>query len=505
MRKTATYARQSLDKKDSLSIEAQLEECKKRTKEEVIEYFDKGYSGKNTERPDLKRLIIDIKQGKIKQVIVYKLDRISRNIVDFYKLYEIMKKHNCSFVSATENFNTEDVTGEMLMGFLAIFAQMERANIQQRVKDNYYYRAKEKGSWLGGPAPYGKILTKQNKTPILIDDEEEKKAVELMFGWYVGTEHCSLGEIARRLNDMGYKPRKRGVFNSVTVSKILQNPIYVVADELLYSYFKTREIQFVNEKEEWDGTTAAHVIGKKIGNANIRSYTTMKEQTIYLTNFPGYIPSLQYIKVQEQLAENKQVERLNVYGRLKELGGKIKCKECGYAIKSYSASTNGRPYLECYGKRSLHVCECKYNKINFYELQNVVGEEIQKQLNNLKSIYDKRKEKHSQITSLIEKKIQKLDTMIKQADENKLLEKAFQNSIMQLQKEIDELELEQQKASVSYVELSMLYNNAVMNFVKSGISYNELDDETKREIINVLIDKIYLTNDINDITIQWKI
>ena len=318
MKETAIYARQSIDKKESLSIEGQIEQCKILLKGNIPSiYKDKGYSGKNTERPDLKRLINDIKLDRIGKVIVYKLDRISRNITDFYKLYEIMEQHKCQFVSASESFDTSSAMGKAMMGILAIFAQMERENIQKRVKDNYYYRTATTGSWAGGPAPFGFANGRNEQgKPTLKVIENEKEAVELAFALYSGLEHCTLGEVARKLNEGGFKPHKRDVFDSVTVSKILQNPIYVKADKLLYSYFKKRKIKFLNSEDDWNGTRTAHIIGKKVGNANIRSYTTMEEQSVYLTNFTGYIPSVQYLSVQDRLAENQQITRNNTMGLL---------------------------------------------------------------------------------------------------------------------------------------------------------------------------------------------
>ena len=135
------YARQSVDKKDSVSIETQIDDCKTRCKTANIRiYKDKGYSGKNTERPEFKKLVRDIEAGLISKVVVYKLDRISRNITDFYKVYELMKQHNCVFISKTEEFDTSNPMGRAMMGILAVFAQMERENIQTRIKDNYGYR-----------------------------------------------------------------------------------------------------------------------------------------------------------------------------------------------------------------------------------------------------------------------------------------------------------------------------------------------------------------------------
>ena len=155
MRQEAIYARQSVDKKDSVSIEAQIEQCRALAKtQEPLVFQDKGFSGKNTERPDLKRLFEAIRAGRISTVYVYKLDRISRNIVDFNQLYQTMEAYGTEFVSVNEKFDTSSVMGRAMMQIIAVFAQMERETIQQRVKDNYYYRITD-GRWAGGPAPYG--------------------------------------------------------------------------------------------------------------------------------------------------------------------------------------------------------------------------------------------------------------------------------------------------------------------------------------------------------------
>ena len=112
----AIYGRQSIDKKDSISIESQFEFCRYELKGgEAKEYKDKGYSGKNIERPDFQRLLKDIRAGLIRRVIVYKLDRISRSIVDFAKLMELFKQYNVEFVSCTEKFDTSTPMGRAML------------------------------------------------------------------------------------------------------------------------------------------------------------------------------------------------------------------------------------------------------------------------------------------------------------------------------------------------------------------------------------------------------
>ncbi len=119
----AIYARQSVDKTDSISIESQLEYCKYETRENPYKFYpDKGYSGKNTNRPAFEEMLEDIKQGKISRVIVYKLDRISRSILDFANMMEIFSKHNVEFVSSTERFDTSTPIGRAMLNICIVFA-----------------------------------------------------------------------------------------------------------------------------------------------------------------------------------------------------------------------------------------------------------------------------------------------------------------------------------------------------------------------------------------------
>ena len=135
----ALYARQSIDKKDSISIETQLEYGKNICKLENLEYkeyFDKGFSGSNLDRPKFKELLKDIESGKINKVVCYRLDRISRSLVDFSNLLVLFQKYNVEFVSATEQFDTSTPIGRAMINIIMVFAQLERETIQQRITDN---------------------------------------------------------------------------------------------------------------------------------------------------------------------------------------------------------------------------------------------------------------------------------------------------------------------------------------------------------------------------------
>lgn len=498
------YARQSLDKKDSLSIEGQIEQCKTKLlpNEQFKVYTDKGFSGKNTERPSLHELLKDIESGNIDGVVVYRLDRFSRNISDFYNMYEVMKKHSCEFVSVSESFDTSTPMGRAMMGILVTFAQMERESIQERVKDNYYYRVSQDGRWAGGTPPYGFVNSRtEDGKPTLAVDEDKIQAVKLIFKMYSEDINVSLGKIAKELRERGYVCSRSGktTWDSSTISKILQNTLYVKADEILYKYLEIRKIKFLNDISSWNGEHSCHIIGKRVGNSNIRKYTDFKEQSVYITNFSGIIDSRTYIHCMERLGRNEQISNSTRSGVLEELGGKLKCS-CGYAIKSYSRSTNGRPYLDCYANRSLHICNHKFNKFIFPEVQKQVGNEIQNKIGEIDGILKNKQKARNAKREEIKKYEKQLENLVLMASMSDELEQAVLNQIEATQRKINELQLDLKVNADIADDLQI----SALGF-DYHIEYKELDVDAKKYIINLFIEKIILHEDTEEIEIFWKI
>lgn len=119
IREDIIYARQSVDRKDSISIESQIDFCKYELKGGSCKVFkDKGYSGKNTDRPEFQKLLVEIRKGRVKRVIVYKLDRISRSILDFATMMELFQQYDVEFVSSTEKFDTSTPMGRAIRSLL---------------------------------------------------------------------------------------------------------------------------------------------------------------------------------------------------------------------------------------------------------------------------------------------------------------------------------------------------------------------------------------------------
>ena len=196
----AIYARQSVDRADSISIESQIEFCQYEMRGEQYKvYTDRGYSGKNTDRPAFAEMMNDIESGVIGKVVVYKLDRISRSILDFSNMMEKFGKHRVEFVSTTEKFDTSSPMGRAMLNICIVFAQLERETIQKRVADAYYSRS-QKSFYMGGRVPYGFRLIPRplmvSRLPCMRSTPEEAEQVRLIYELYSKPE-CSYGDIIR--------------------------------------------------------------------------------------------------------------------------------------------------------------------------------------------------------------------------------------------------------------------------------------------------------------------
>ena len=152
------YARKSVDTGKGESIENQIEMCKDYFKGkpdiEFRIYHDKGFSGKNTNRPHFQQMRTDIKVEKPQYLICYRLDRISRSVGDFAEFYDFLQSCGTTFISITEKFDTSSSVGKAMLSITAVFAQLERETIAERVRDNMYLLART-GRWLGGTPPLG--------------------------------------------------------------------------------------------------------------------------------------------------------------------------------------------------------------------------------------------------------------------------------------------------------------------------------------------------------------
>ena len=143
-------------------------------------YDDGGFSGGNTDRPALQRLLDDVRAGKVDVIVVYKVDRLTRSLADFAKLVELFDQHDVSFVSVTQQFNTTTSMGRLTLNVLLSFAQFEREVTSERIRDKIA-ASKRKGLWVGGMAPLG-YDTKDRKITV---NEAEAERVRTIFRSYL--------------------------------------------------------------------------------------------------------------------------------------------------------------------------------------------------------------------------------------------------------------------------------------------------------------------------------
>jgi DNA invertase Pin-like site-specific DNA recombinase len=193
-------------------------------------YDDGGISGATLERPALKRLLADIEAGKIDCVVVYKVDRLSRSLMDFARLIETFERHGVSFVSVTQAFNTTNSMGRLTLNILLSFAQFEREVIGERIRDKFA-ASRARGKWMGGSPPLGYDV----KDRKLVVNPAEAELVRLIFRRFLDLGSALL--LIRELNPQGHRTkswttqagtlREGRPFDKGTLYKILRNRTYL--------------------------------------------------------------------------------------------------------------------------------------------------------------------------------------------------------------------------------------------------------------------------------------
>lgn len=239
-RRCAIYTRKSSEglEQDFNSLEAQREACEAYIKSQAHEgwslipdpFDDGGFSGGNMDRPALTRLMDKVRAGEIDVIVIYKIDRLTRSLMDFAKLAEEFDEHGVSFVSVTQQFNTTTSMGRLMLNVLLSFAQFEREVTGERIRDKFA-ASKKRGMWMGGPVPLGYDV--ENRA--LVINEAEAATVRTIFALYL--EQGNVREVVEELSRLDLRTKrvvtKAGrvmgdkSFTRGHVYKILGNPLYI--------------------------------------------------------------------------------------------------------------------------------------------------------------------------------------------------------------------------------------------------------------------------------------
>jgi len=272
----AIYTRKSTEEglqMDFNSLDAQREAAENYIRSQLHEgwtlvqdrYDDGAYSGGNMERPALKRLMDDIKARKIQMVVVYKIDRLSRSLMDFATLARFFEGYGASFTSVTEQFSTGNAIGRLHLNMILSFAQFEREIASERIRDKVL-ASKKKGMWMGGYAPLGYDIVERK----LVIDPKSAEVVRWVFKRYL--ECQSLVTIAQELRLKGIQSKgytsKRGKvwdskpFGTTVIHHMLRNPVYVGKVHHKGNLYDGQHQPLVSQ-ELWDSVQSAFGIAPK--------------------------------------------------------------------------------------------------------------------------------------------------------------------------------------------------------------------------------------------------
>lgn len=212
--------------------------------DDVVIFEDAGYSGKNTDRPKFQEMMSQIRTGVFTHLLVWKIDRISRNLLDFATMYNELKSLGITFVSKNEQFDTSTAMGEAMLKIILIFAELERNMTSERVTATMISRAAN-GQWNGGRIPYG--YDYDSDTREFTCNAEECKMVKMIHDLY--EEQRSLVREARILNEKSYRTRAGNEWSPVSLLIILRSVFY--CGDYQYNRLKEGDRQKVKDKSEW--------------------------------------------------------------------------------------------------------------------------------------------------------------------------------------------------------------------------------------------------------------
>lgn len=381
----AIYSRKSRFTGKGESVGNQVELCRdyirtafgKQYAETAAVYEDEGFSGGNLNRPDFKRMMKAAREHGFRAVVVYRLDRISRNIGDFSALIEELGRLGIDFVSIRESFDTSSPMGRAMMYIASVFSQLERETIAERIRDNMHELAKT-GRWLGGTTPTGyaseavKSVTMDGKSKRACKLKlipAEAGIVRTIYELYSETDSLTAteAELLRR----GIKTKTGRDFTRFSIKSILQNPVYLVADENARQYFTDRRAELFSGPEEFDGVRgmlAYNRTDQQKGRAAV--YLPVEQWIVSVGQHPGVIPSELWIQAQESLARNGSKAYRKPRGNQALLTGALWCS-CGsrmYPKVSQKSTPDGKASYT-------YVCKMKErSKRGVCEQHNVAGD-----------------------------------------------------------------------------------------------------------------------------------
>lgn len=524
----AIYSRKSKFTGKGESIGNQVELCKEYIKvhygeealRDAVIYEDEGFSGGNLNRPAFKEMMTAVKERKHKAIIVYRLDRISRNISDFSGLIEELSYLNVAFISIREQFDTGSPMGRAMMYIASVFSQLERETIAERIRDNMHELGKT-GRWLGGTTPTGyasesvKSITVDGKTKKACKLKiipQEIEIIKTIFDVFVETNSLTITEAELMRRRLFTKNNKH--FTRFAIKAILQNPVYMIADEDAYRYFQEQGADLFSDREAFDGTygiMAYNRTDQEKGKTTV--YLPIDKWIVSVGGHKGVIPGKVWVQVQKSLEQNKSKSFRRPRSNEALLTGLLFCR-CGsrmYPKMTQRMTADGKRIYTyvCKMKERSQKSVCDGKNVNGNTLDMAVVEQIKRleedRENFIRLLEQSRKfytSNHDQYdTQLIslrqeqEEKNQKINGLV-----DFLTEVGDGSAKSHIAKRIEELHRECEAINARIQELERLTSQQELSDVEFNMlrqllsvfrdSIDEMSIEQKRAAIRTVVRKV---------------
>ena len=508
-KKVAIYCRVSTTEQaeEGYSIDEQnikiREYCEREGHEIYNLYEDRGISGKNiTNRPGIKQLLQDATENKFDLVIVWKLNRISRKLLDILNIVELLNKHNIAFRSLTENFETETPSGKLQLNIMGAIGEFERETIAENVKMGLLARAKE-GRWNGGVVLGYDLVElnnegKKRKNTVLKINEKEANTVRRIFELY--SQGHGYKAVVNRINKEGHKTKRNGEFAVSTVKEILQNPVYI------------GKIRY-NVRQDWSKKRRNNI------NANPILSDGIHEPIIDVETWN---------KVQVILKERSKKHN-KVYDCEFPLTGILKCPVCGAGMtinRSTAKRKDGtrriNEYYSCGNWKNKGTAVCNSNSIRvevadeyvLNKIMDLINDEsilrkVVDNINNnkstkLKPILQQLEQINKEIEKLTDKKSKNIELFedgILDKIELSIRVKSINDDIEKLKYREQELKQDLQLAEGDPIPFDIV--NEVMKRFKE-VFFEMSTSQQRKQLIHLLVSKITINKEreIDSIEIQ---
>lgn len=472
--KTALYLRVSTEEQaENYSISSQKERLEAFAKSQDWEiydlYIDDGYSGKDMDRPAVKRLLKDAREKKFDIVAVYRLDRFSRRAVDLLKVVEeILEPNRVALKSATEPFDTSTIAGRMMLTMLVAFAQFERESISERVKTNMLHKANG-GEWCGAyMAPFG--YRNENKKLFVV--EHEAAVVRQMFEMYASG--AGLRSIALTLNDSGRHTRQGYPWLHTRIRQILTNPIY-----------------------------AGYMVWNRTERKGKKQYRRPRKEWVLVEGEHEAIISKELFQQVQNKMENKNHTSPRDSGNY-ALSGLVVCGTCGYKYRGCAKNSQVR-YYRCGG--NVDGVKCPARNIRVEVLEAAVIDELEKLDFNKEGCLEAIREAHTRQNEKEQSLIREMKVVeeeLKQVERRKniifdALEKGaislsdVQQRMSQINNEKDALErrLEELNAQIAHLQLKANeIENKLLNLRNIRSRWENASPLEKQMLMRSIINRI---------------